>query len=113
MIFFRVFKDSDDPVGTLYNRLFQPVTKIQTSPSDLVVTSTAEQFAAITAAEPKNIILRVHEDKSNKDAGQGTYYNENFEEVGANGSPFKVPPGGTVILTITPDEFEAMVATRA
>ena len=108
MIFFRVFKDSDDPVGTLYNRLFQPVTKLQPGPSDLVVASNPEHFAKIQAANPENIILRVHADKQNRNASEGQYYDENFQPFNSG----TAGPGNPVILTVTPDEFEAMVATR-
>jgi len=107
MIFFRVFKDADDPVGTLYNRRFQAVTSTQTGPSDLVITVPPNLFGKISVNDPRNIILRVHADKSNQDAGQGRYYDENFTSIDFSG-PVKFPPGGTVILTITPDEFDAM-----
>jgi hypothetical protein len=104
-IYFRVFKDADDPVGTLYNRQFK-VTTGATTHSDLVISSSAEHFAKISEANPRNIILRVHEDKRNQNAAEGRYYDENFESV-----DFSKPvtaTGGLVILTITPDEFDAM-----
>lgn len=112
MIFFRVFKDADDKVGTLYNRLFQPVTKTQPGPADLVISSNPEHFAQITEANPEHIMLRVHADKQNKNPAEGRFYNESFESVNFKGGKVELPSGHTVILTVTPDEFEAMVSTR-
>lgn len=104
-IYFRVFKDADDPVGTLYDRKFKVFTGATTH-SDLVVSSSTEHFAKITLNDPENIILRVHEDKRNQNAAEGLYYDENFESVDFS-QPVKAT-GGLVILTITPDEFDAM-----
>lgn len=107
MIYFRVRKNNEDP-GQLYDRQFKLATSAYTAPSDLILTATPLQFASIMAARPTHIVLRVHEDKHNRDITQGVLYDENFDPT--DRSVFAI--GNPVLFTVTPAEFDVVMDTK-
>lgn len=106
-IFFRVHDNKDDP-GTLYDRRFILTTTVLPTESDLVLSATRAQWTKILAANPTDIVLRVHEDKLNHDINQGELYDENFERV----SKHTLKLGNPVLFTVTPDEFKAVTGSK-
>lgn len=107
MIYFRVRSNSEDP-GWLYDRQFTLLKNPHTEPSDLILTATTTQFSAIMAARPTHIVLRVHEDKHNRDITQGVLYDENFDPT--DRSAFAT--GNPVLFTVTPAEFDVVMDTK-
>lgn len=108
-IFFRITSPASE-VGTLYDRHFEEAPEGSNSHDDLVITTTHQQFSQIVLSNPSHIILRVHEDRYNRDISQGSLYDENFEPMDLS-TPLKVS-GNPVLFTVTPDEFDAVRLTH-
>lgn len=107
MIFFRVHNGPDDG-GTLYDRDFEPADEFDPGPRDLILTASRAQFTKILAAKPTHVVIRVHEDTSNRDIEVGDLYDENYEPA-----PDSVLwRGNPVLFTVTPEDFMTVLDSK-